>query len=638
MCGILAISSNLPVTDSKVSIFKSALRLMEHRGPDFEDYMLVDNTVLGHRRLSIIDLTNAGNQPMLDKRNELIIIYNGEIYNYIEIRKELQSLGVRFTTNSDTEVILESYKQWGIQCLKKFNGMFAFIIYNKVTKEIFGARDRFGVKPLYYSLQKESIYFCSEIKPLLLLGAEVSLNTKYLGTYILESALDYEDGSLLQGISQIPAGHCFYYSQESRLSAVPWWTTDDYFINVPSSYNERVDLYKSLVEDAVSLRLRSDVLCSITLSGGMDSASIYSSIQYNLQKENFRLHERPKIFTIKYEEGSLINELDAVESLTNHFQDTFAKVNVTDKNIFHDLEKTYYFQEFPSWNLSPIAYHQVYKSIHSNGLKVLLEGHGNDEVLGGYHSHINLAVSSMIRQGNISQAYEASQLFSQMRNSGVDQSHIPAWIVFLYNAIPSLRSYRSSNEIQQYRTEGLWDTLIPIDYVATPKIERLSIFGNELMRLVTHSILPTVLRVFDRATMSSSIEMRAPFMDYRLIQFAFSSPDSDKIGGGYQKRILREAMKGILPEPIRTNKVKRAFSGNLTRWLNDRDNRDYISQNVFSTIHSGMPVNKTAILKKWSDLAGQELKWSESVKWSRIISYLVWHKLFIDGGYKNVRR
>ena len=307
MCGILgyiAINSKL-VSNKK---FDNALKLMEHRGPDNHDILKIDNILLGHRRLSIIDVSSSSNMPFQD--NNLVITYNGEIFNYIEIKESLIKKGYKFKTDSDTEVILKSYQEWGYKFLKKFNGMFAFFIYD-LDKEIgFGARDRFGIKPFYYHSHYDKFIFSSEIKPILEFDIKPTVNTKYLNTYITNSALDYGSGSLIEQINQLEAGQYFTIKNE-KILFTNWWTNDDLIIELPDSLEERIKLYRSTLSDSIRIRLRSDVNSAMTLSGGMDSTSIYSIYR----KEYYKNYSKKSldIFTIKYGKQSGIDEVDDVK-------------------------------------------------------------------------------------------------------------------------------------------------------------------------------------------------------------------------------------------------------------------------------------------------------------------------------------
>ena len=632
MCGILGcIKLGTESTISK-DVFSKALEFMSHRGPDNHGVKQVDNVLLGHRRLSIIDISTKSNMPFLDKESGLIITYNGEVFNYLEIKQTLIKIGYIFTTNSDTEVILKSYIEWGEKCVNKFNGMFAFFIYDSLKKEGFGARDRFGIKPFYFSKLNQDFIFSSEIKPLLHFGVKPTPNFEYINSYIVTSSLDYGSGSLINEISQIESGQCITL-KNNRISFFKWWTNNDLIVKLPNSYDERIKLYRETLSDAVRIRLRSDVKLSMTLSGGMDSTAIYSLYK----KNNFNKVEFDKpidIYTIKYGKESGIDEVDQVEKITSSYDDTYNSIEIDSSKSITKLRETIYFQEFPAWNLSSITFQEIYKPIRDSGSTVLLEGHGNDEILGGYNTHVNMSVRYFLRKFEFRNAWAAAKIFSTMNNTTVGQKSINPIIVLLYGLIPFISTYRQKKRLENFKKLNLWDKSLNLHYPIKNKNSNFNGFQNELLHLVNNQILPTVLRVFDRATMSSSIEMRAPFMDYRLLQIAFSLKDNEKIGGDYQKRILRDSMKGYVPESIRTDKVKKGFSGDLITWFNDQQNYTVI-KNIISKITTKMPLNRKDVDDYFEKNFSEGFEWEEANVLSRILAFVEWWELYIDGDYSS---
>ena len=632
MCGILGcISLNNKPVISKEN-FNDALEFMSHRGPDNHGVVQFDNVLLGHRRLSIIDVSDKSNMPYLDDESGLVITYNGEIFNYLEIRETLLESGHVFTTDSDTEVIIKSYLEWGEKCLDKFNGMFAFFIYDSLKKEGFGARDRFGIKPFYFSKLIKDFIFSSEIKPLLHLGVKPTPNFEYINSYIVTSSLDYGSGSLINEIKQIEAGQ-YFTLKNNQISFFKWWTNNDLIVDLPNSYAERIKLYRETLSDAVRIRLRSDIKLSMTLSGGMDSTSIYSLYKKNdFNKVEF---DKPiDIYTIKYGKESGIDEVDQVEKITSSYDDTFNSIEIDSSKSISKLRETMYFQEFPAWNLSSITFQEIYKPIRNSGSAVLIEGHGNDEILGGYNTHVNMSVRYFLRKLEFGNAWTAAKIFSKMNNTTVGQKSINPIIVFLYGLIPFIRTFRQKQRLENLKKLNLWDKSLNLHYPNKNENSNFNGFQNELLHLVNNQILPTVLRVFDRATMSSSIEMRAPFMDYRLLQIAFSLKDKEKIGGDYQKRILRDSMKGYVPESIRTDKVKKGFSGDLITWFSDEENYAVI-KNIISKINTKMPLNKEEVDDYFEKKLSEGFEWEEANILSRILAFVEWWELYIDGAYSS---
>ena len=633
MCGILGA---LRGTGDGVGRgpFTAALELLRHRGPDALNVLELGPVLLGHARLSIIDLSDAAQQPLYDTSRRYVIIYNGEIYNFVELRTELERLGHRFASHSDTEVVVEAYKAWGERCLERFNGMFAFFLYDTERRRGFAARDRFGVKPLYWAKVGDDFLFGSEVKPLLALGAGRQPDLAYVQSFIVEAATDYGDGTMLQGVRQLEGGSYFVVEDEQPVFR-RWWRPADLFVQVPATYEQRVQRYRELLFDAVRLRLRSDVQNALTLSGGMDSTSVYAAYQHLRSSGVSEASGRDlHAYTIRHA-GSAIDETPDVDMLTRTFGQQCRHVDVGRSGAMRWLWDSLYYLEFPAWNISSITYLQIYRAIQRDGIRVLLEGHGNDEILGGYHNHINLAIESLVRGRQWGAAYQAARTFTAMRNVGVGQRPIPPLAVLLYNALPGVRRLRQWRLATSVNDAGLWDPALRLERLAVPDVPGCSLFGQHLLQAFHTTILPTVLRVFDRATMASSVEMRAPFMDYRLVQFAFSIPDTDKVGGGFQKRILRDAMAGFLPEYIRTNRRKTAFSGDMLTWLRDPTNCSYISTELLAKVHSGMPLNAAALRRYFERQSAVGFTWEEAVRFSRAISVVVWWRLFVDGEYRD---
>lgn len=629
MCGILgAINLGSKQDVDKIS-FEKALCYLSHRGPDNQEVIHLPNVLLGHTRLSIIDLDAKSNMPYRDESSGWIITYNGEIFNYLELKDILLERGHSFQTSSDTEVIIKAYLEWGEKCLEHFNGMFAFFLYNPLLQIGFGARDRFGIKPFYYSLKDENFIFSSEIKPLLELGVKPSVNLKYLKSYILTSSLDYGNGTLINEINQIKAGEYFTINK-NKISFSSWWTNDNLKIKLPETYNERISEYRKTLTESLKIRLRSDVKLSMTLSGGMDSTSLYSL--YKKDIGDAKIKSPIQLYTIKYDNSST-DEVPQVEEITNAFKDKFNAVSLKSATSIKSLRETIYFQEFPAWNLSSITYQEIYKAIANSDSKVLIEGHGNDEILGGYHTHVNLSIRYFLRKFHLKSAWNAAKILSEMTNSDIGQKSHKPWVIILFALIPFSNQIKKQIKLKKFVKLNLWEPNLNLKYIKKIRNKRFTLFQNELLHLMNYQILPTVLRVFDRATMSSSIEMRAPFMDYRLIQIAFSLKDNEKIGGEYQKRILRDSMKGYVPESIRTDKVKKGFTGDLITWFDDPNNQKHILK-IISKIKPEMYLNRSEVLNYYNINFQKGFGWEEANILSRIISLVEWWKLFIDEEFK----
>ena len=557
MCGLVARIYKDSVEQfsvDAVSSVRCALSKLEHRGPDGDGLKVVGTAVLAHVRLSILDLSDSGAQPMSSECSRYHIVYNGEIFNYRELREELINAGVVFSSDGDTEVLLKSYIKWGADCLPKLNGMFAFVIYDVELGTYFAARDQLGIKPLYYIRLEDSIVFASEMKALLNFLPVRIINESYLNSYLYESALDYGVETLLCGIEQIRSGSYLVSSDDKQTR----WYDLKSKVTEQTSVDVDFERYRSLLECAVSIRLRSDVPVTYTLSGGMDSSSLFaisakSSDQTNLQA--YTLVDKNR--------GSPIAlDMAGAKSVIDHIGGELRPVSLNDDPSISLIKDSIYFQDFPSWSLAHTTYDEVYRAIRADGYKVLIEGHGNDEILGGYPTHILDCAQSLLRQGQFRQCWQACVTYVSTKNSMYTRSRLRPWMVLLAVSCPGARSL-----IQKFKlSRSPYRKLFPkSQHKAKDKLESygLTYMQKTLLDLVTRTIVPTVLRTFDRSTMRAGIEMRPPFMDVGVVEASLALSDSARISKDTQKGILRQAMQDELPESIILNSVKSGFTDDI---------------------------------------------------------------------------
>jgi len=633
MCGILAYiydSSSYQPSYLEMNKFRKGLDLMEHRGPDKSDLVILQGAVLGHRRLSILDLAEWSNQPFFSDDRRYSIVYNGEIFNYLELRLDLQSRGVVFKTESDTEVLLQSYVIWGKECLAKLNGMFAFIVYDSFAKSYFAARDNFGIKPLYYISNKHGFIFSSEIKPLLLHLDKPVINEEYLSSYFIDSSCDYGTETLIAGIGQIGAG-C-YFSSCSDGRQIKWFDLKKAVESEIGSIepSKLKSLYASVLKKSVDLRLRSDVPLAITLSAGMDSSSIYSIIKNGTNQIDIAAYTIGK-------EDSLIDSVDSEFQLVNKIVEKYSgKLEQISPPYRYTLTKLYesiYRQEFPTWSLSTVLYDHVYKTISKRGIKVLLEGHGNDEILGGYPVHISTLVYSLISQGKIRLAYYAAKVYQDSQSSLYYSSSKSAFFIFLVSFFQSIKSY-----LIELRHRTSWEFRVfdrAKSRFSPDKNSPFTYFQNSLINDVEKKIVPTVLRTFDRSTMGASIEMRPPFMDPKLVILSLALPDEIRIGRFGQKSILRDFMVGALPDEVVQNRVKKGFTADIVKIVKDiPENEVFALLNIHG---KSLKINEKEFRNCYS-LFLKNNDWQLASIINRVISALIWCDLFIEGNWKKYEK
>jgi asparagine synthase (glutamine-hydrolysing) len=522
MCSIFGFNTTKKKYES--SVFFDSMR---HRGPDAEAVKQIDGWTLGHQRLSVIDTSQNADQPMTV--GGATIVFNGEIYNYKELYTSYLD-NEQLQTTSDTEVLLRCLNKHGISSLNKLNGMFAFAWFNPKNRSLYLCRDRFGVKPLHWTRLDGEIIFSSEIRPLATLINDIHLNDNIIEAFIKDTATDFNEETFLKGVYQVPAGHYFEIRSDGSSDLVCWYQGSDHKFDsaILESEDTILDYYEKLLTDAIRLRLRSDVPVCITLSGGLDSSIIYA-----IAKENLEVKIRSFHFM---HTNAATDETDKVNRMVAHYNDYFCAIHPIEEcnvsNIWDALDAL----EFPTWNPSALAYFLTYKTIYDSGFVVVLEGHGADEQLGGYPHMIYAASNDYLRKGKILKALEVYIAAHKTTNPSLGQrpSKIGLVIAFAKMCIKSMFGKSLS-------------------------------FRHTLDDAFYYKILPIVLRTFDRLTMANSLESRAPFMDYRLVEFHKKLPLNMMASGMGNKTILRKLLERKKLDFIYKDKVKMGFASDLPR-------------------------------------------------------------------------
>lgn len=486
MCGIAGV---LGAAASENTITQ-LLEKQRHRGPDAEQFWVQPQIALGHNRLSIIDLSTAANQPMYSHDKRYVMVFNGEIYNYKELQKELSEF--RFTTTSDSEVLLAAYQKWGEAMLPKLNGMFSIAIWDTVKQELFLARDRFGVKPLYYSFHEGSFYFASEIKSLFHVGIPKVMHTPVWAAYFLKGSYGMPDETFWDGIQQLRGGHYTVISLANfKIEPKSWY---DFIKNIQTtpqlSEGELRESYEALLHDAIRLRFRADVPIGMNISGGLDSSILLAMVNAHLPSE-----QKIDAFTF-YSNDARYDELEWVENLVANTGYDLNKVLFTPVAVPELIEKISYFQDEPFGGFPTLAYSLLFEQARNKNIPVILDGQGMDEAWAGYNYYFS-GNNSLIQ--------------------GVTTSPVHPEIIH-------------KDFLRQKRTENY----------GTP-------FDNALQNLqyrdLFYTKIPRALRFNDRISMMYGIELREPFLDYRLVELAFAQKASMKHNGTDSKWMLREIVK-----------------------------------------------------------------------------------------------
>lgn len=580
MCGITGFWNldGRPISREELIRFTNQIA---HRGPDGWDVHVVDSAAVGfgHRRLAIIDITDSGRQPMSFADGRYWIVFNGEIYNFVELRKELEGLGYQFKTDSDTEVVLASYDKWGEDCQFKFNGMWAFAIWDSREQKLFLSRDRFGVKPLIYYFDGKRFAFASEMKAFLALDG---FRAKFSPTVLANSLEDasWVEGAedcLLVGLKRVLGGHCLTLTAHGDLNIRRWWHTLDHLPNVPERYEDQVQQYRELFLDACRIRMRSDVPIGTALSGGLDSSSVLSSMSHIRASGDTTMrmaHEWQKAFIGTYP-GKIIDERHYADEVIRHtgIQPVYCEMNA-DMYLDYFNDILYQYEELSDIHLGPWFVHKIQRE---HGVVVTIDGHGGDEALGGYTWHVFAAMRDARR--NPARFLELASI----RNNMSLTNNIGTYV----NAMKKrLLGKKSASTSSSWLNHGPQPFTTPAMEQDAPRLAGRDQLFKTLYTDFHFTNLPMNLRDFDRLSMAHGVEVRSPFMDWRLVTFAFAIPSAHKIGAGYTKRILRDAMKGILPESIRTRTKKLGFPNLDEGWNSPRGHqfiRDSISSSDFKS-------------------------------------------------------
>lgn len=553
MCGIFGVfsSSNSESIDSGLA--KSSLLKMSHRGPDFQDIKLInENVILGHARLSIIDLNQNSNQPF--RLNHLYLTFNGEIFNYLELREELVNLGYKFTTQSDTEVLIAAYDKWGPDCVNKFNGMWAFAIYDEIKNSLFCSRDRFGIKPFNYSFENGLFVFSSEIKSILHYAPYLRVpNYNSIANYCRESIGAQSEETWFQKVFRLKPATNLIIDHNGDLYESQYWSYPTQEID-SFSEKEALNSYKKLFEDSIKLRMRSDVAIGATLSSGLDSSSVVSYIDKNY-------NNTLNCYTASFPEFEG-DEYPIAEKFASSLNVKLHQVISDYTNYTKILSDLIYHLE--SGHSSPAIFPLFFITKEAKKeITVFLEGQGADELLGGYvdKTFIVFILDKLVKL-NFKDTIRELSAFSRIK------SFRRSLILFLRNnGHPIIRKFMR----WIYGSSNIYSG--PLLKYKPFKFKKAKGFSSRLNRVLAEQHqtgLVNLLHYGDAISMMHSLENRLPFMDYRLVEYAFKLPVNLKIRSGVGKFIQREAVKEILPNYILNNPIKMGFPSPLKELFREK--------------------------------------------------------------------
>ncbi len=590
MCGILSIISTKANAGSG-NLLK-ACSVIKHRGPDDEGLLTwlpgqspvvwagedtAPSTLghwsysklspeqkfkvgFGHRRLSILDLSPAGHQPMLYEPASLAITFNGEIYNYLEIKEELENLGHQFKSTTDTEVILHAWAEWGTKCLDKFNGMFAFVILDHKKGELFAVRDRFGVKPLYYYNGASAIYLASEIKQIKTSpDFRFKLDESVAHDYLAYGTCEYGESTFYADIKQVPSGH---YLHVNLLTEVPVQKMVKWYTLVPKkwsgSFEDASGKFRELLTDAVRLRLRSDVKVGSCLSGGLDSSSIVC-LAAELLKANGDFAGQETVTAcydnVRYDEWHFAQEV--IKKTNAHAHQTFPSF----RQLQDEMDAFLWHQDAPTGSTSQFSQWAVFKKTHEIGLKVMIDGQGADEQLAGYGGYDAALYTGLMKKAKFGAILDEALHYKKEKGTWPKGFLLAAMQMNLGNGFSKMLPEKL--RIGNTAASPEW----MLDGHSNRYDSQSASLQEHLLKQVYMDPLPSLLRYEDHNSMAWSVESRTPFMDYRLLEFNLGLPENFVYKRGLRKTILRHAMHNVIPEAIENRRDKMGFVTPEESWL-----------------------------------------------------------------------
>lgn len=573
MCGIAGIISSRGIGQDEFTNMDNMLKIQHHRGPDHKGSVKVaEQVLLGHNRLSIIDLSESADQPLFSNDQRYSIIFNGEIYNYLELREELLP-HYNFKTDSDTEVLLAAYIHWGVAALDRLIGMFAFVIFDKEVNKLVMARDRFGVKPFYYAFDNQgNLLFASEIKTLHAAGIPKKENPAVWSAYLTKGRYQYDSQTFWAGIHQLVAGHYASFSTHElskTIQSTKWYHFVDRIEALRADQNytirskeEHLKHYKALLEDSIRLRFRADVPVGFNISGGLDSSTLLGAVHQLLPNNSI------EAFTF-YCNDERYDELPWVENLISETNKPLNKVLLEVDKIPALAEKVGYFQDEPYGGIPTLAYSQIFEEARKKGVIVLLDGQGMDEAWAGYdYYHEN---SDSVVQGVTSTPLRVNVLTEE---------------------------FKEAAKIEDY-----------------PKPFEEEIL-NKQYRDLFYTKIPRALRFNDRVSMSHSTELREPFLDHRMVEYAFALPASLKKQDGQVKWALRQLAGEYLKSDLLLA-PKRPLQTPQREWL---------TQNLLEWVEKSVLALKE---HPWFNAEALEQEWEQFKQSEKDNTFFLWQWLSV---------
>ncbi|MCR4656298.1 MAG: asparagine synthase (glutamine-hydrolyzing) [Lachnospiraceae bacterium] len=612
MCGIFGIINE----KTEPELASECINTLFHRGPDDGGLWQDEGITLGHRRLAIFDLSEKGRQPMPGLGGRYQLVYNGEIYNFLEIRQELIKKGYRFESESDSEVIIAAYDCYGPACLDLFNGMWAFLLWDTKEKKLFLSRDRFGVKPLYYTkLSKGGIAFASEMKALFPLMKELRPNRSLVCDPSRTVFYESTDECVIEGIFRFPAGS-YACADRDGMRIERFWDTLDNLVSPAAAYEAQVEEFRELFLDACRLRMRSDVTIGTALSGGLDSSAVICSMAHMADSENERANRDWQHAFVATFPGTTMDESAYAKKVTDFLNINADFIEIDPLKAVDRLDEMVYLFE-DVYLTSPIPMMLLYGGLRKNGVIVTIDGHGADELFGGYtFDFINALrdVKNKDERDMVLNAYIESFPKDGSNMALKNSSKTGVYLWFLKRRLKDALS-SGGEKYKRVRAAG------------RPEYKAMDSLNKILYASSHENILPTLLRNYDRYSMANGVEIRMPFMDHRVVSYAMSIPWRSKLHGGFSKSIIRDAMAPFMPEEIAYRRTKLGFNTPIVEWMKGPLREyfeDMVSSKSFKECTLIDPAETEACIRKVINNDDASFRDGEKA-WSLLYPYL-WEK------------
>jgi asparagine synthase (glutamine-hydrolysing) len=598
--------------------------IVAHRGPDGQGWQEFTSTAgpvaLGHRRLAIIDLSAAGHQPMSDPSGRYHLVFNGEIYNYLELREELRRLGQIFYTETDSEVLLRAYAVWGEKALQRLRGMFSFLIWDEQNQQLFAARDRYGIKPLYVVQESRGIAFGSEIKQLIgLPGTGNRMNLARVHDFLASGITDHTSETMFQGVNQIRAGECAIVAA-GKAGAPSMVIHRWYDLASPEltiSEAEAADRFRALLNESVRLHLRSDVPVGSCLSGGLDSSAIVCLMSDFLRASNNG--KKVNTFSACYTEKS-VDEKPFMDAVVSYARTEPHYIFPQASDVFQKASDLTWHQDEPFGSTSIFAQWCVFEEARRAGVKVMLDGQGADEQLAGYHGGFSYYLAGLTRRRQFGQVVRTMAERHRYHGTPITEQLIRYIIQLLPPGAPQLlrNKYRATAQHDWLGTDIIrkHGNVLGAVQLASKLLDLPAITDIRTLCLTQTygSNLQMLLHWEDRNSMAHSIEARVPFLDHPLVEFDLALGNDHKIVGGDTKRVLRRGMSGILPEVVRQRRDKLGFATPEQTWFRGQ---------LRSLVNDGIE----ATLARYPDLmnaAGVRALATDMLEGRRALDFTLW--------------